>query len=163
MEALVYVLEADAGGLQEGQKASVILEAHPDKGISATVSHVDRRSRPRFKEVPIQYFGVTLTLAKADTSIMRIGSRVRASIQLADLASALLLPMQAVFANGNQRIAYRRLTDGTFSPVPVSVGPSSYGRVVIEKGLGEGDRVALRKPPSMEARHDGRNEEKTRS
>jgi hypothetical protein len=37
-----------------------------------------------------------------------------------------------------------------FSPVEVTLGPAALGRVVIEKGLGENDVVALRDPTAPE-------------
>jgi hypothetical protein len=43
------------------------------------------------------------------------------------------------------KIAYRETLSG-FEPVQITLGPAALGRVVVESGLEEGDRVALQDP-----------------
>jgi multidrug efflux pump subunit AcrA (membrane-fusion protein) len=43
-------------------------------------------------------------------------------------------------------VVYRKKPEGGFEPVPVTLGPSGMGKVVIESGLAAGDRVALVDP-----------------
>src|SRR4051812_16403244 len=54
MDAEVYVLEADAGGLAPGRTAIVVLEARPDVPWRAQVKRVDPFPKPRQPEVPAQ-------------------------------------------------------------------------------------------------------------
>jgi multidrug efflux pump subunit AcrA (membrane-fusion protein) len=75
---------------------------------------------------------------------MKPGARVHAVLQLEDRA-ALVLPRQAVFEERGHPVVHR-WQNGAFAPVQVELGPSSLGRVVIEKGLAEGDRIALVDP-----------------
>ena len=46
LQAEVYVLEADAGGVTAGQPAEVVVEAHPERRYAATVVRVDAVARP---------------------------------------------------------------------------------------------------------------------
>jgi HlyD family secretion protein len=144
MEAQVYVLEVDGGGLTPGIKARVALESRPDVEFEATVKQVDDLAQPRIHDLPVQYFAMTLSLAKTDEAVMKPGQRVRATLIL-DKDAALVVPRQAIVEKGGVNIVYR-LEDGVFRPVEVELGASTPGRVVIEKGLAAGDRVALRDP-----------------
>jgi RND family efflux transporter MFP subunit len=145
MEAEVQVLEADAGGLAVGRPAIVILEGRPDSPFEATIRRVDNVPKPRTRGIPVQYFGVTLELSSTDPSIMKPGLRVHATLMLEERSDTVAVPLQAVFEEEGQRVAFR-LTRGRFDSVPVVLGPVSHGRVVIEQGLEEGDVIALRDP-----------------
>ncbi|MBZ5640090.1 MAG: HlyD family efflux transporter periplasmic adaptor subunit [Acidobacteriia bacterium] len=145
MEAEVYVLEADAGGLAVGLPAEVTIESRADRSFKAKVAKVDTLAKPRVSGVPVQYFGVTLELERTDPMIMKPGQRVRAMLALDARKGAISVPREAVLEKGGKKLVYRRSGFG-FEPVEVALGPAALGRVVIEKGLGEGDVVALRDP-----------------
>ncbi len=145
MQAEVFVLEADAGGLAVGQKARVFLESNPRAAYRARVSRVDPLAKPRIRNVPVQYFGVTLELSRTDPTVMKPGARVEASLEIAERAKVISVPLQAVFEKDGKKLVYRR-RGSRFEPVAIGVGGSSLGRIVVEKGLAEGDRVALRDP-----------------
>lgn len=144
MQADVHVLEADAGDLAVGLAGEVVIEAHPDRRFAATVTHVDTLAQPRHPDVPVHYFGVQLALAETVPELMRVGQRVRVTIDIA-VPDALVVPRQAVFDRDGQRIVHRRTATG-FEPVVVQLGPSSAGRVTILSGLAPGDEIALRDP-----------------
>jgi RND family efflux transporter MFP subunit len=144
MEAEVFVLEADAAGLAVGNSATVVLEAHPEPAYEAKIKRIDTLAKPRQREVPIQYFGATLELSRTARDLMKPGERVHVTLVL-DKNDALTAPRQSVFERDGKKVVYR-WQDGRFTPTPVKVGASSPGLVVIEEGLGEGDRIALRDP-----------------
>jgi RND family efflux transporter MFP subunit len=146
MEAEVFVLEADAGGLAAGQPAEVRLEAFPETAYRARVARVDALAQPRFPGSPVQYFAVTLELARTDRGRMKPGARVRAAIRLDDRAAALVVPRQAVVMREGGPVVFRRTAAGGFEPVAVRLGPAAAGRVVIDGGIAAGDVVALRDP-----------------
>lgn len=145
MEAEVYVLEADAGGLAPGKPATVTLESRPGDEHAARIARVDALARPRFRGSPVQYFGVTLALDRTEPGVMKPGQRVRARLRLDERPKALTVPRQAVFEREGRTVVYRRKGD-QFEPVEVALGPSGAGRVVVERGLRPGDAVALADP-----------------
>jgi multidrug efflux pump subunit AcrA (membrane-fusion protein) len=146
MQAKVYVLEADAGGLKEGLIAEVVLEAHPLTRYRSTVKKVAALAQPRNRRSPVQYFEVILELERTDPDLMKPGQRVRADLLLADLDNVLAVPRQAVVEEEDgDKLVYRR-SGGEFEPVKVELGASALGRVVVEKGLEEGDVIALTDP-----------------
>ncbi|HEX6178739.1 MAG TPA: HlyD family efflux transporter periplasmic adaptor subunit, partial [Thermoanaerobaculia bacterium] len=145
MKAEVFVLEADAAGLAADQKATVWLESDPGVKYAGKVSSLDKLARPRMRGVPVQYFGVTVSLDRTDTKKMKPGARVRAVLEVENLESAFAIPRQAMFEKDGKKIVYRR-RNGSFEPVEVTISSSSAGRVVVTKGLEKGDELALQDP-----------------
>lgn len=146
MKALVYVLEADAGGLEAGMPARVILEAHPGRLVEATVRRVSAVAKRRARWSPVQYFDVDLELASTDPELMKPGQRVRATILLQDLDDVIAVPREAVFRDADGNPFVYVLRGGGFETVDVTTGPAALGRVVIEQGLQEGDVISLQDP-----------------
>jgi len=159
MEAEVYVLEADAGGLAVGLPAKVFLEAQPGAAYQAKVKRVDTLAQPRLRGSPVQYFSLTLELERTDPAVMKPGQRVRADLVMDGTEGALVLPREAVFERDGRKVAYRR-SGSSFEPVEIALGPTALGRVVVERGLKEGDTVALRDPtrPAEEGEREGEGE-----
>jgi multidrug resistance efflux pump len=150
MEASVYVLEVDGSGLAEGQAAQVVVEARPDRVFEGKIGMVDKLAQPRQPGSPVQYFGVVIALARTDREVMKPGQRVRATLVL-DQEDALVVPRQAIVDSGGKPAVFRRAAAG-FQPVVVELGAATSGRVVITKGLAQGDVIALRDPSAHEAR-----------
>jgi RND family efflux transporter MFP subunit len=145
MKAEVFVLEADASGLAVGEKATLSVEGKPGSIITGKISQVDKLARPRFPRVPVQYFGATITLDKTDPSVMKPGARVRAVLEVEDRQGAFSIPRQAIFEKQGKKLVYCK-RNGKFVPVVIEIGTSSAGRVVVTKGLKNGDEIALRDP-----------------
>jgi RND family efflux transporter MFP subunit len=145
MKAEVFVLEADAAGLAVGEKASLQIDGKPGTSFSGKVTQVDKLARPRFPRVPVQYFGATVSLDKTNAAMMKPGARVRAVLDVESRTGAFSIPRQAIFEKQGQKLVYRKKGSG-FEPVPIEIGSSSAGRVVVTKGLRAGDEIALRDP-----------------
>jgi HlyD family secretion protein len=154
MEAEVYVLEADAGGLKAGKPATVVVESAPGVSYAGRIKRVDALAKPRIPGSPVQYFAVTVELPATDPRVMKPGQRVQATLHLEASANALLVPRQAVFEREGRMVVFRRNDRGGrgghgaggFEPVVVKLGASTVGRVVIASGIGAGDVLALRDP-----------------
>ncbi|HEX2121917.1 MAG TPA: HlyD family efflux transporter periplasmic adaptor subunit, partial [Thermoanaerobaculia bacterium] len=149
MKAEVFVLEADAAGLAVDQKATVTLESQPGKTFSGKVTSVDKIARPRIPRQPVQYFGATIELDRSDAKLMKPGTRVRAVLEVESQKNAFPIPRQALFEKEGKKLVYRK-TAGRYEPVPVTIGSSSAGRVVVTKGLAAGDEIALEDPEAKE-------------
>lgn len=149
MQAEVYVLEADAGGLAVGKPATVVVESQPGMEHPASIARVDTLAKPRLSGSPVQYFAVTLALAPGSLRAMgavKPGQRVLARLRLEERRGALVVPREAVFQRGGgAAVVYRRRGRAHgFEPVPVTLGPAGVGTAVIETGVAAGDLVALR-------------------
>ena len=152
MKAEVFVLEADAAGLAADQKATLWLESESGVKYQGKVTSLDKLARPRMRGVPVQYFGVTVGIEKTDQAVMKPGSRVRAVLEVENLDRAFAIPRQALFEKDGKKIVYRKRGE-KFEPVGVTISSSSAGRVVVTKGLIQGDQIAL-SDPTAEAKRD---------
>lgn len=149
MKAEIFVLEADAAGLAADQKVTVWLESDPTVKYNGKVTALDKLARPRTRGVPVQYFGVTVALDRTDVARMKPGARVRAILEIENLASAFAIPRQALFEKDGKKLVYRRKGD-RFEPVEVTIASSSAGRVVVTSGLQKGDEIAVNDPAKTE-------------
>src|SRR5439155_6430504 len=102
---------------------------------------VEKLARPRFPRVPVQYFGATVSIDKTIAALMKPGARVRAVLDVESRAGAFSIPRQAIFEKQGTKLVYRR-NGSKFEPVPIEIGSSTAGRVVVREGLEEGDEIA---------------------
>jgi hypothetical protein len=150
LEAEVWVLESDAGGIAAGLPATVVVEARPQASFAAKVERVEGVAQPRIPGSPVQYFGVTLAFdAAAQQALagfaLKPGQRVRAEVELENRAAALVVPRQAVFEVDGKPTVYR-LRGEALEPVAVELATMGAGRAVVASGLAAGDRIALADP-----------------
>jgi len=154
MEVEAFVLEADAGGLDQGRPARVYPEARPGTVLDATVTRVDSVAKPRFRASPVQYFAVTLALSEDDSADLKPGLGARVEILLDDIEDALTVPRQAVFNREAGTVVLRRTGNG-FEEVPVTVRATGRGRVVIEGAVAAGEWVAMADPSRRSGERGG--------
>jgi HlyD family secretion protein len=159
MEAEVFVLEADAGGLKVGKPARVVLESHAERVYSATIASIDTLAKRPRSGVPTQYFGLVLAFERTEPEVMKPGGRVKATLVL-DSQKALSVPRHAVFERDGRRVVYR-WQGGRFEAVPIELGATTPGRVVVSSGLNAGDRIALADPSAGDGNdgHGGRGDD----
>ena len=123
---------------------SIAVESHADKKFSATIKKLDALAKPRQRDVPIQYFALTLELESTDTKLMKPGQRVRATLELEGV-DAIVVPRQCIFDLDGSFVVYKRV-NGSFQPAKVTLGAGTPGRVIIEEGASAGDIIALQNP-----------------
>ena len=70
---------------------------------------------------------------------------MRAVLDVENRPRAFAIPRQALFEKEGKKLVYRR-EKGKFVAVPVEIATSSAGRVVVTKGLTEGEEIALVDP-----------------
>jgi HlyD family secretion protein len=154
LEAKVFVLEGDGGSLAIGQKAMVDIEGQPGLMFEAKVRRVDAVAKTRDRQSPVKYFEVAIALEKAEEAGLKPGQRIRATILIDDLKDVVSVPRGALFEKDGRRLVYR-FEGGRFQPVEVVVGRRSLGKVLIEKGIQPGDRIALANPERRESSSPG--------
>jgi RND family efflux transporter MFP subunit len=146
MQARVYVLEADAGGLEPGQQARISSEAWPQRVFPGTVESVAALAMSRNRWSPVQYFEVILALDSTPPELMKPGARVAATLVLAAETDVQVVPREAVFRDEAGAGYVWLQVDGRFRKQPVETGPAGIGITVIRSGLEDGDLVALADP-----------------
>lgn len=145
MEAEIFVLEADAGGLKAGVPVSLVVESDPRRSHKGKIKSVEPLARPRTRGVPVQFFSAVVEIASTDPAVMKPGARVRATLELDAREKAIAIPRNALFERKGKRVVFRR-DGGRFVAVEVTPGAASPGKVIVEKGLKPGDVIALADP-----------------
>lgn len=151
MDLRAKIDENDRGNLTEGQPASVYVDALPGEvfkarvgalsGLAARANFFDSASVSRL-------FDVTFQFEKPDPRL-KAGASARLVIEGKQLADALHVPRQAVFARAGKNHVFVR-SDGRFEQKEVKVTQRTESRVVVE-GLSEGAEVALVDPNARPA------------
>jgi RND family efflux transporter MFP subunit len=151
MQARVFVLEADAGGVEEGIEAQVLLEAHPGEVFDAEVRRVAAVAKRRTRWSPVQYFDIDLALPLTDPAKMKPGQRVRATLLVQNLTDVIAVPREAIFRDDETNPYVFVQRGGSYERVPITLGPIAIGNAVVEAGLAPGDVVALQDPSRAQA------------
>ena len=142
--------ESDRGQLQQGQVATIRVDAIPDREYHAQVSDLSVLARIDFSTwPPVKQFDVLLTFKDADARI-HPGMSAVARVVVGRLPNMLLVPPDAVFLVDGRAVVYR-LDHGEFVATPVVVIKRSKEQSAVKGALRAGDRVALTKPAPEDA------------
>ncbi len=147
MQALVYVPEVEAIGIQPEQKVRIRLDAYPDTLFQGQVASISQTAQPRERDNPVKYFTVTVALDNQDERFMP-SQRVAADIIVAEQADAISLPILAVFREQDRAWVYKQTAKG-FQQQAITTEFCSAVLCVIKSGLQTGDVIALTRPPEQ--------------
>lgn len=132
------VAEIDVSKVKTGQKATVTLNALPDKPIQATVSSINLT--PTTSGSVVSY-GAQLALTDPPDGL-RPGQSASVVITVAEAQNALSVPAAAVTTAGGTNIVTVQ-ENGQNVPRQVQVGIRGESTVQITSGLTEGENVVL--------------------
>lgn len=141
MRAEGDVDEADAGLVQVGQRATLRLEALPDRDIAGTVSRIARAVRRKSWRVPTKVFRVRIDLDTRDPAL-RPAMRFRGEIETGRRAKTLVVPRDVIFLRPSGPVAWVKASGG-FREQPVKIGSTNARFVEILGGLSQSDVIAL--------------------
>jgi len=142
--------EVDAGKVAVGQRVTIRLDAHPDDEIPGTITKVARTLQLQSQvRDPLKILRVEIALDRSDPASMRPGMRFQGTIELARTKNALLIPRAAVLAGAAGPQATRRNVFGV-EEVALKVGRQNEKFVEVLGGVGDGDRVLVRKKEEKE-------------
>jgi macrolide-specific efflux system membrane fusion protein len=132
------VAEIDVSKVKAGQKATVTLNALPDKPVQATVSSINLT--PTTSGSVVSY-GAQLALTSPPDGL-RPGQSASVVITVAEAQNALSVPAAAVTTAGNTNIVTVQ-ENGQNVPRQVQIGIRGESTVQITSGLTEGENVVL--------------------
>lgn len=143
--ARLYVPEADAVGLAEGQTVRLRLDAATNRQFTARITSVSPVASPRNRTDPQKFFSVDAEIDNVDPEIMRVGSRLRAEVITGSINSGIVVPSQAVFGDGEDTFVYV-LDGGRIEERIVTLGQRSPDLVELTTGVVPGERISLVAP-----------------
>jgi HlyD family secretion protein len=149
MEAKIFILESEASGLKKDLPVTLILDSKPETPINGKISAIDTIAKPLEQESPLKYFEVKVSLKKTDTSFMKPGNQLKATVFVQQMKDVISVPNQAIFfeqENGNELSYVNIKTSSSHRKQLVEIGIRSLTRTVITGNLKEGERILLGNP-----------------
>ncbi len=142
LRGVADIAEVDAGRVRVGQRATIRLDALPDRPIGAEVRRVGTAVQRQAPNNPARIVKAELDLGAIDAERMRPGMRFRIEIERERATGVLLADLAAIEAAGGVPHARRRglLRDEL---VEVRLGRRNAAVVEVLAGLAEGDALLL--------------------
>ena len=129
------VAEQDIGLVKNGSKASIKINAYPDKTFEGKVSYVypTLKAETRSVQVRVELANPGLLLKPSMFAQVELPVSARGQV--------LTAPVSAVIDSGTRQIVLVQLAAGRFEPRAVKLGERSDDYVVVREGLKEGELV----------------------
>ena len=146
--------EVDIRRVETGQQASITLDALPGSVYQGVITNIGTLAH-RNEGSDTKVFDVEITIDNTDERI-KPGMTAQCSIITERLADQLYIPLDSVFEKEGTTIVY--VKDGGFRQRVVKVGKKNKNFIIIENGLEEDEKVALR-DPTLQARESGADDQ----
>jgi multidrug efflux pump subunit AcrA (membrane-fusion protein) len=147
MLSKTYVNEIDISKVKTGQKAEVVIDAFPDKLFTGEVMEVANIGEQRPNQ-DSRVFEVKIRVNETD-SIMRPAMTTKNTIITDKIENALFIPIEAIHSVDSINYVFKQ--DGRITKQQVVAGKRNENKIVILKGLDEGDKVLLTIPSDAES------------
>lgn len=131
------VFEQDIGLVRPGAKATVRINAYPDKVFTGPVTYVYPTLTAETRTVPVR---VELTNTGG---LLKPGMFTQVELSAAPKGDVLTVPTSAVIDSGRRQIVLVQIKEGRFEPREVKVGARSEERVQILEGVQDGELVVV--------------------
>lgn len=149
LQARIYVLERDGGGLEKGQPVNIKLDAIPDKEYHGAIRSVSSVATSLERNSPLKYFTCDVAISDAGMDLKKIrpGMNLRGDVVLQKYESCFVVPSGAITTRDKERdsIVYVQKS-GKFEARRVQTGLSAHGEAIILGGVQEGEMIALADP-----------------
>lgn len=146
MRVRVQVNQADLLNLQEGQRATIRLDAYPGLSFPGTLEELSPLGHGSDYSDKVKDFTAIFTIQGADPKLMPDLSAA-VDVALADVKNALVVPANSVHSEASGAYVWLKTGDG-FEKRSVKTGPSDGEETVIESGLKAKDVVRVGAPAS---------------
>jgi HlyD family secretion protein len=153
MVITAHINQADVTRLSPGQQVQVGIEAVPGLEIVGTVERIAPQATIRNN---LKGFAARILLRDVDPRV-RPGMTANIKIPVASAEEVVAVPLAAVFTETNpetgdtERYVYVA-KDGDFERRPVQIGVSDFFHAEVQKGLADGETVALELPESAQTK-----------
>jgi HlyD family secretion protein len=147
LQARFYVLERDAGALENGMQADIRLDAFPERRYKSTIKSISQVAQSIERNSPLLYFtcDASLSMPTEDIHDVRPGMLLQTEVIKQRFDSCVVVPSSAVTTKDEEHLVYIE-QGNTFLPRPVEIVNGSKGQTVILNGIREGEILALHNP-----------------
>jgi RND family efflux transporter MFP subunit len=137
-----HINQADVTRIKQRQEVEIQVESVPGLKMKGVI---DRIAPQAVIKNGIKGFGARIQIKDIDPRV-RPGMTAILNIPVAAVDNVLAVPLSAVFSEKGDRYVYVKKDEG-YDRRPVIVGISDLSYAEIQKGLSEGETVALELPP----------------
>lgn len=149
LQARIYVLEKEAGGLAKDKPVNIKLDALPDKELHGTVRTVSSLASTLERDSPLKYFSCDITIHDAQPYLRLIkpGMTLQARVILEKYDSCFMVPASVLDykEKENKTYVYIKKGDG-WEKREVKLGLGKHGQATILSGVYDKELIALRNP-----------------
>lgn len=131
--------EADIEKIKIGQKVSVTLDAFNGKTFDGAVTSIGTVAQSTTTGGTI--FLVEMSLEQGDVQL-KLGMKGDSTIEVEKVASALTIPIEALFSEGGKDYVYT-IVNNKLTKTNITAGTTTDTSVEVLDGLKEGDEIAL--------------------
>jgi RND family efflux transporter MFP subunit len=131
------VFEQDIGLVKTGAKATLRINAYPDKFFEGKVAYVYPTLASETRTIPVR-----IELPNPG-GLLKPGMFAQVELPTTGKGPVLTVPTSAVIDSGVRRIVLIESGEGRFEPREVKLGARSDDRVTVLDGLREGERVVV--------------------
>lgn len=131
------VFEQDIGLVQPGVKATVRINAYPDKVFTGSITYVYPTLTAETRTVPVR-----VELANAG-GLLKPGMFAQVELPTAAKGAVLTVPKSAVIDSGTRQMVLVQPQEGRFEPREVKTGARGEDRVEIIAGVRDGEMVVV--------------------
>jgi Cu(I)/Ag(I) efflux system membrane fusion protein len=131
------VFEQDIGLIKSGSKATVRINAYPDKAFTGAITYVYPTMNAETRTVPVR-----IEVANA-SQLLKPGMFAQVELPVAAKGSVVTIPTSAVIDSGTRRIVLIQAGEGRFEPREVKLGARSDTYVEVIDGVKDGEPVVV--------------------
>ena len=144
MESFTYVNEVDVSRVKKGQNVIIKLDAFQDSTFQGEITSVAALGKTKNNNSTIKVFEITVSI-NSQSSILKPGMTTSNKMIISEIPNVLFVPQESVFEKDGKKIVYIK-NGSSFDEQTVEPGEKSEDYIVINKGISNGDVVALRDP-----------------
>ena len=146
MQVKTSINEIDIRKVEKGQKAVIRLDAVQNAVFTGTVTDIAYLAR-RDRGSNVKVFDVIIVIDGGENQLLKPGMSSTVEIITEKIDSEKYVPIESVFEKEGKTIAYVVGSSGSsWNEREIKVGKTNNNYIVVEGGLEEGEKVALRDP-----------------
>jgi RND family efflux transporter MFP subunit len=131
------VFEQDLGLVKNGAKASIHIDAYPEKTFAGSVTYVYPTLKAETRTVPVR-----VELANPGL-LIKPGMFAQVELQVAAKTKGVTVPVSSVIDSGTRQMVLVQIKEGRFEPREVKTGARSDDYIEVLSGVKEGEQVVV--------------------
>jgi hypothetical protein len=136
------VLESRVDDILPGLVASISPVGFGDRVLHGMVEKVNQYAEPTgWRQANVKEYKALVSIFEP-TPDLRAGMTAAVTVRCAEVPNAMQVPVQCVYAHGSKFYCFA-YSQGSWEAREVKTGPTNDKFFVIERGLNEGDQVAM--------------------